>query len=534
MESYGLLTAKGGVTKVYPDLDLEDADKQKRTIRIEYCVAAVIVTALVTALGCIILYSTVISASTAGQTIPESSPAPYLVTELTKKNTEIDGLTHQLQAQSRAKSNEGSSEGEWTQIKNSFATMSLSFKTKFQPVPPSDWTLDKWKDTDLLVNSVNLQEACGKLAPFGFHISSITPLTAHQAAAPDIKHEVKFQIDHAPVYDVVQALKKAQGLNVEIKRIVWEPMHVQAPGPEVRLIAIQKLRETLGQPPTTHRAAWLHVPKAGTSFGVTVTHWSNFSLPDRAVFLPTDVHQGPAFTRRWPVQTWFRDPYSPPIHTKALSLSNPGMIRAQFGPATQSGSLLWMKEGNFAGHHAIPPEIYKAFKGNFFGMFREPGSWAASVWNFFGHEGLSKKDFRAQVAGTQTMMLSGQKFGLNCIWNHYDDARNPRQPCDESLVPDVQLALERLNGFAFVGLTTQWHTSICLFHLKFGSPCHGYEFKDSRPTATDNKPGLVHTLPDDPHKTDPDHIIYERVKELFEAEVMKYGATDERCKQFCP
>ena len=28
--------------------------------------------------------------------------------------------------------------------------MSLSFKTLFQPVPPSDWTLDKWKDTDLV------------------------------------------------------------------------------------------------------------------------------------------------------------------------------------------------------------------------------------------------------------------------------------------------------------------------------------------------------------------------------------------------
>ena len=37
MESYGLLTAKGGVTKVYPDLDVDDAGKQKRTIRIEYC-----------------------------------------------------------------------------------------------------------------------------------------------------------------------------------------------------------------------------------------------------------------------------------------------------------------------------------------------------------------------------------------------------------------------------------------------------------------------------------------------------------------
>lgn len=311
-------------------------------------------------------------------------------------------------------------------------------------------------------------------------------------------------------------------------------MHVQAPTPEIRLIAIRKLRKTFGQPPTTHRAAWLHVPKAGTSFGVTVAHWSNFSLPNQAVFLSTDMHQGPSFMRRWPIQTWFRDPYSPPIHTKALSLSSPGMIRAQFGPATQIGSLLWMKEGNFAGHHAIPPEIYKAFKGNFFGMFREPGSWAASVWNYFGHQGLSKEDFRARVAGTQTMMLSGQKFGLNCIWNHYDDARNARQPCDESLVPDVQLALERLNGFAFVGLTTQWHTSICLFHLKFGSPCHGYEFKDSRPTATDNKPRVVHTLPDDPHETDPDHIIYERIKEMFEADVMNYGASDERCKQICP
>ena len=86
-------------------------------------VAAVIVTALVTALGCIILYSTVISGSTSGHTIPESSRAvrcppsssalrehslrvyclqPYMVAELTEKN--------QLQAHSRAPPNEGLSD----------------------------------------------------------------------------------------------------------------------------------------------------------------------------------------------------------------------------------------------------------------------------------------------------------------------------------------------------------------------------------------------------------------------------------------
>ena len=48
--------------------------------------------------------------------------------------------------------------------------------------------------------------------------------------------------------------------------------------------------------------------------------------------------------------------------------------------------------------------------------------------------------------------------------------------------PDRDLALQRLDSFSFIGITDDWDTSVCLFHMKLGGTCHASEFLDSRPT----------------------------------------------------
>merc|ERR1711865_734758 len=101
-----------------------------------------------------------------------------------------------------------------------------------------------------------------------------------------------------------------------------------------------------------------------------------------------------------------------------------------------------------------------------------------------------------------------------------------------SVLPDLKMALERLGGFSFVGLTTRWSLSICLFHLKFDTPCYGFEFFNTRPTSErKTAPVAAPKLPTNP--ADADHIIYNRVKDIFESDVVKFGATDTRCKQVC-
>merc|ERR1712176_902336 len=46
----------------------------------------------------------------------------------------------------------------------------------------------------------------------------------------------------------------------------------------------------------------------------------------------------------------------------------------------------------------------------------------------------------------------------------------------------VRLAMQRLDmGFAFIGITSEWPLSVCLFHAMHGGKCHKREFKDVSP-----------------------------------------------------
>ena len=90
-------------------------------------------------------------------------------------------------------------------------------------------------------------------------------------------------------------------------------------------------RSSIGQPPLisiaplapwSHRIGWLHMPKSGTSFGTSLAHLANASLPHDATigtneaFVPTTAprgsdewfrtRQGKYFISRYPHDEWFR------------------------------------------------------------------------------------------------------------------------------------------------------------------------------------------------------------------------------------
>lgn len=117
------------------------------------------------------------------------------------------------------------------------------------------------------------------------------------------------------------------------------------------------------------------------------------------------------------------------------------------------------------------------------------------------------------------------------------------------------LALERLNKFAFVGLTEEWDRSICLFHQKFGGTPFGAEFAADRVRVSTS---VQSYLSGDFSKTSPkqfdtrtlasivsyeqnrtgtidlvDESIYKRSQIKFWKDILKYGGKSQVPDDVC-
>merc|ERR1719346_762493 len=102
--------------------------------------------------------------------------------------------------------------------------------------------------------------------------------------------------------------------------------------------------------------------------------------------------------------------------------------------------------------------------------------------------------------------MTGQEGYAWCCGKPYEDC------CRPDVVPDTRTALDRLDGFKFVGLTEQWDLSICLFHAMFGGECLQNEFRNMRPS--DNRTREAATPFE--NFTDPyDGLVYSKVEQMF-------------------
>ena len=296
----------------------------------------------------------------------------------------------------------------------------------------------------------------------------------------------------------------------------------------------------------SRRLAWVHIPKAGVSFGTTLVHYANSSLRH------TVIASGPRgcepclqkFFELFPEHVWFRDG----------TLWQPW--RSVFDHATAATSLRPTHRGygGFGDHWPITVTGLMQAGGHLVGLFREPFSRAKSAYLFFCKQLLSERcvlsfeEYSRRLVGSVTKMLSGQAHGLEC--NSLKDSTKHGEPgssnrtreiaymrCRHDVRPDLPTALRRIDAFAFVGLTDDYDRSICLFHAMFPSPCLAVEFKNVHPSKyreTDMR-GTSANLSLSAYAHDPyDSELWLAACERYKADLHRYEVTAEKCEQLCP
>jgi hypothetical protein len=272
--------------------------------------------------------------------------------------------------------------------------------------------------------------------------------------------------------------------------------------------------------------AWLHIPKTGSSFGTTLAHTANSALPPRA-HIPSGMNKSdpedmPAtkidleqqhlvldfFVHKYPVDEWFDGVFRNP--------DNPG----DHIPILQGEEEVW--------------------RDFWVGFFRQPEERVSSAWHNFANGTGDVLAFQRNVEGQQTSMLSLGESGRDKVdcETHGGGQVKFHQSCERArkLVPKVDIALQRLKEFQFIGLTEEWDFSICLFHVVFKSDCLSLEFENIRPTEYHEteveKEKEIKLLKQNP---DPyDTILYRAAKSSFQEALSKYNINNETCRKVCP
>ncbi|CAK9067181.1 unnamed protein product [Durusdinium trenchii] len=285
--------------------------------------------------------------------------------------------------------------------------------------------------------------------------------------------------------------------------------------------------------------AWFHVMKCGSTFGATLAHFANSSLPklahmpscgslvDEAEDPCPGGSQGPYefFVTKYPKDVWFRD-----VFWSNSNDPDPG------------------------NHRAIPDAAYEIWKGHFVGLFRQPEVRVASAFNHFcepliasaEHERINMThavhQFGQFAQGTVTKMLGGDYgfFGndpVRCEFRFADYYKTDREchsaacrNCMQSATEkDVEKAIQRLQGFAFVGLTDHFDLSVCLFHAMFGGECLPVEFVNMRKSIYSKDFTKYLNGYEDPF----DARVFQEASNIFWSNVQRYNVNAETCQRIC-
>jgi hypothetical protein len=266
--------------------------------------------------------------------------------------------------------------------------------------------------------------------------------------------------------------------------------------------------------------------KTASSFGTTLAHHANASLPEDA-HIPSGVNQSDPedmtarpvdnknkhlvldfFEYKYPVDTWFKDVFRHP--------GNPGE------------------------HLPIMEEEWDEWKGFWVTILRQPEERTSSAWHHFGSAKGDMLKFQSTIQGQQANMLSAGKAGLARTECERAGGGNdgPAPICNKAafVLPNVTLAIERMHEFAFVGILEEFDMSICLFHAVFGSECLPIEFINIRPThyeeseaAQKAEEAKLKKFPD-PFDTP----LYEAALRRFKTDVEKYNLNNNTCRKICP
>ena len=256
------------------------------------------------------------------------------------------------------------------------------------------------------------------------------------------------------------------------------------------------------------RFSWLHIPKTGSSFINVLLRHACRNVPPK-FHLPYVDWYGRTVDRNgneWQCDSQF---------SKLPYLIDPLGNQPMF-------------------HLKLFKRVYDRFKGNLVGMLREPKEHFVSLVNHKFHEQVDNITIFDFGRGFQTSYLVGHGY---FVATGNEDVGIQHQAL-------IDLAKKRLDeGFQFLGITNRYEESVCLFHLKFETGrCDESEFLAintailrSDENGGVDKDGHVWT-PEELRQledyVDPiDGPVYEYAESLFEAELQKFGVTEEKCRE---
>jgi len=182
-------------------------------------------------------------------------------------------------------------------------------------------------------------------------------------------------------------------------------------------------------------------------------------------------------------------------------------------------------------------------EGHFVSMFRSPEQRLLSGYYAKRHglrdytgpfdETHPLMSYAKLMQGCTTRML----IGLPCGISH------PSTPPHVPTENQTQLAISRLSGFAFIGLTDQWELSVCLFHAMFGGECQSREFANVRPHSyyehMSDASGAVRANHSSKYDTAPlgnwtdkaDGQVWLAARKMFWNNVLKYSVSWKTCRE---
>lgn len=323
-------------------------------------------------------------------------------------------------------------------------------------------------------------------------------------------------------------LPNVNELNTQLKRLnaVKEEKYLYMPLPkhdQMKMMPIDlhsRFRHTAAgtaaeRLATVKPLAWVHVPKCGSGLINTLIHLPGV-CPGVPRFLRVNQQ---TFSEAFVVN--FQKRY--PLH--------------KFCP-----------RGFFPGHWGTHEGINRDFDAHYAGhgviMLRQPEQRIISGW--FPHDGLifnaqqswpyphrlarNIKEYARVVSGCATKMLTRDGVPFRPLGHFGGPCGDPRPPSTH----EILLGQRRLNAFAFVGLTEEWHMSICLFRAMYGGRCLKSEFANTRPgdRRHGKAPYSVKKLLGN-YRDPYDGPLYREGVRLFWQRVRQFKLTREGCARTC-
>eukprot|EP00401_Gymnodinium_catenatum_P071437 CAMPEP_0117484194 /NCGR_PEP_ID=MMETSP0784-20121206/14335_1 /TAXON_ID=39447 /ORGANISM="" /LENGTH=1498 /DNA_ID=CAMNT_0005278765 /DNA_START=42 /DNA_END=4538 /DNA_ORIENTATION=+ len=290
------------------------------------------------------------------------------------------------------------------------------------------------------------------------------------------------------------------------------PGHADAAGAPVPEAEEGKSRERIvasgtdGELLNASKLAWLHVPKTGTSFANVLVTWGCPGLTDADAITDEPDSQ--------------RQVYVPDFMATHSDRCAPG-FKLVGGHTPIDGELRfgdwpWDRRSARVTGRAQAFE-WGLHRGHWVTMFRQPEQRILSGFFHGNHDvegnNHTLREYSRMVAGCSVKMLNGYMCGHDVS---ITDAM-------------VSTALRRLKeGFAFVGLSSEWDLSVCLFHAMFGGTCNSREFMNIRPGKHYSvKPYDTSALDGwvDPF----DSVVFAYAADRFRTNLAKYDVSPATC-----